>query len=104
MAFRCYRVRRTWPPTINDFLSNAARGSPPRGPERTWPELHSGLSVYLTPERAADVARRLPFAQAIGELEIPDDAPVTIRKTLGPGHFTVWGDPDVLLGCVVREV
>ena len=100
MAFRCYRVVRSWPPARLDFMSNAARGVPARGPEKTWPELHTGLSVFDSAQRAAEVARRLPFAGAVCELEIPDDAPIRVRKTLGPGHFTVWGDPDALLGCV----
>ena len=76
-----------------DFLSNAGRGLPPRGPERTWPEPHTGLSVIDTVERAAETARRLPFARAICELEIPDGGPIRIRKTLGPATTPCGATP-----------
>lgn len=100
MAFRCYRVVRSLPPTRLDFLSNEAKGLTPRGPEKTLPELNSGLSVFDSAARAQDAARRLPFARAICVLELPDGGAISVRKTLGPGHYTVWGDPDALLASV----
>ena len=40
----------------------------------------------------------------IARLEIPDDAPVTSEQTGITGHYTLWADPAVLLGCVVSVV
>lgn len=37
-------------------------------------------------------------------LEIPTDATVRIEKTFGPGHYTVWGAPELFLGAVVDIV
>jgi hypothetical protein len=37
----------------------------------------------------------------IAVLHIPDDAPVRVERTRGPGHFTVWADPAVLLSYVI---
>jgi hypothetical protein len=96
-----YRIVKADPPTRRDFTSRREKGLPPRGPELTRPQLWSGISVFDTPERARDVVRRTRMRGLLARLEIPDDAPIRLRKTLGSGHYTLWGDPEQLLGYVV---
>ena len=100
-----YRLVKTDPPTVADFLSNAVRGRPRRGPEVGRPELHTGLSMYDSEVAARATARRFPFLGAhIATVRIPAGAPVRVEQTLGEGHYTVWGAPDVLLTMVVAVV
>lgn len=33
----------------------------------------------------------------VAQVELRAGLGVSIAKTLGPGHFTVWGDPEMLL-------
>jgi hypothetical protein len=40
----------------------------------------------------------------IALLELPRDSPVQIERTLGAGHHTIWGAPEVLLAAVVAVV
>jgi hypothetical protein len=100
MAGTYYRVVRSWPPTRADFLSNAAKGQPPRGPELARPELHSGLSMFDDPAPLIQRIAQGVLRGVVCEVVILDNAPIRIERTLGRGHYTVWGDPDVLLGCV----
>jgi hypothetical protein len=46
---------------------------------------------------------RFPL-RLVARLERPDGAPVRIEKTFGPGHYTLWGEPQVLLDAVVAVV
>jgi hypothetical protein len=94
-----YRLVRRSPPTRADFLSRKERGIPPRGPELSDPFLYEGISTWDTPAAAASVALRRPAIIAV--LEIPEDAPITVRQTLKPGHYTLRGAPETLLACVV---
>lgn len=96
-----YRIVLTNPPTVADFLSNGAQGLQPRGVALRQPELWSGLLMFDTLERSRAQARRFPgLGQYIAAIRIPVDAAITARKTLGEGHYTVWGDPETLLAAV----
>jgi hypothetical protein len=97
-----YRIVSTNPPTWIDFASNRLRGRAPRGAEKADPGLWDGISVYADRLDAARTARRYPLLGAfIAELEIPDDAPITIRQTFQPTHHTLQSDPHFLLEQVV---
>lgn len=37
-------------------------------------------------------------------VELPDDASVDVAQTFQRGHYTVWGEPEVLLRYVVQVV
>lgn len=99
-----YRIARTNPTTLDDFLSNAARGRPyPPDPEdaRVW----DGLSVYSTAAQARRQRRRSPvLGLFIAVLRVPLDGSIRIERTRGEGHHTIWGDPEVLLSLVVAVV
>jgi hypothetical protein len=95
-----YRIITEAEPEAN-FLSNAAKGLPPRGPEMGNPIIYNGLSTFDTLEAAQDVAntkiapalaRRGRKVLGYAKLHIPSDTPgVNVTKTLGPGHYTVTG-------------
>jgi hypothetical protein len=106
-----YRIISTIEPTLADFLSDQARGKPtPTNPdkERYW----QGFSVFATEAQARRKARGIPvLGTAIAELDIPSaalewpegdlfarDPPFYVERSLkSSGHYTMWGDPSVLL-------
>ena len=102
---RLYRIVRANPPTLDDFLSDDARGrgSPSEPPEIR--RLRSGRSVFQTEAQARRRARAFPvLGRYIAVLEITADSPVQIERTLGPGHHTAWGAPELVLAYVVAVV
>ena len=98
-----FRIVKTDPPTLRDFLSDRERGRPqPRDSELR--RLHDGLSVYATLAQARRKARAFPvLGRHVAELRIPPDAPIRYERTLlgSAGHHTIWGEPDELRRCVV---
>ena len=103
---RQYRIVRSDPPRLEDFLSNAARGRPlPTDPE--FVRLQDGLSTFAELEQAVRKARQYPALGAyVAELDIPETPAVRIERTLqrSRGHHTVWGNPSYLLTCTVWVV
>ncbi len=101
-----YRVVKTDPPTLDDFTSTAAKGRPLRDPSPEACRLWDRLSVNATEAQARRRVRQFPALGAyIARLELPDAPPVQIERTTRiPGHYTLWGDPVVLLRCVVAVV
>src|SRR3712207_2160055 len=99
-----HRIVKTDPPTVADFLSNAAQGHQmPADPARqaVW----EALSAYSTLPQARRKRRASPIlGRYIAVLHIPIDGPVTFERTFGEGHFTVRGDPEELLRMVVSVV
>jgi hypothetical protein len=97
-----YRIVATGTPSRVDFASNKARGRAPRGAEKEDASLWEGISVYDDRLAAERTARRFPVLGGfIAELRIPDDAPVTYRQTFQPTHYTLWAEPDLLVGLIV---
>lgn len=89
----------------SDFLSGEALGDrEPR--DREMVRLWRGISVLNTEAQARSRGRGMPWlGRFIAVLEIPDDGRITYQRTgTSRGHFTLWGDPLVLLRCVVRVV
>lgn len=99
---RLYRVVKTDPPTLLDFMSNAALGLPLLDPAPGKRRLSSGLSCWATVAQARRNARRFRSQGGyLAVLAIEPDAPIRVEKTRGPGHYTVWGLPHALLVRVV---
>ena len=99
-----FRIVQSDPPTVADFLSNQAQGRRPRYPlnqetQRLW----EGLSVYDSWAHARRKVGASPWLGSfIAELRVPSGVPVAAERTTSSrGHWTLWGDADVLLGCVV---
>ena len=101
-----YRVVHSVKPEPHDFMSNKAKNLPPRGPERDDADIYGGLSMYDTRERAEAVARMFPrvgpFVAEIATEKAGPGESLFSRKTLGTGHYTVSGDPDVFVKCVTN--
>ncbi len=58
--------------------------------------------MYATETQARATAAAYPRRgwQAVAAVDFPDDRRFRVQKTLGPGHYTVWGDATALLACV----
>jgi hypothetical protein len=100
-----YRIILGPSATRHDFLSNRALG---RVLRRSTPETlrtYDGVSVFETSAQARAAAIRFPMLGThMAELVIPKGAAIHIERTFAkqPGHHTVWGSPDELLGYVRR--
>lgn len=101
-----YRFVATDPPTPRDFFSNFQLGKPRRGHAGETEEEWRGLSVFDSLEAARAMLRRVPRfpLRSLAQLELRDGAPVRIEKTHGPGHYTIWADPQTLLDAVALVV
>ena len=99
-----YRIVRTNPPTIADFMSNAAKGKRPRHPEPEVLRLWDGLSAYSTVEQARATAQLFPrLGRYIATVRVPEPGTVQFEQTRDPaeGHFTLWGEPAEMLALVM---
>jgi hypothetical protein len=100
-----FRLVDTNSSTRDDFLSAIEKGQPPLDRSLEAHRIAEGLSVNATLKQARKRARTVPSLRHyrfVAELSIPDDAPVEFRRTFSsPGHHTLWGDPDILVGYVV---
>jgi hypothetical protein len=101
-----YRVVRTKPPSIEDFMSPESLGRVLTNPTAERRRLWQGLSVYDTETRARKKAIKVPLLGAyIAQLEFPDQRIIQYeRTTTSAGHYTLWGLPEDLRQAVVRIV
>ena len=101
-----YRIVLTDPPTLVDFTSFAALGRRPRRADPNVDRLWDGLSMYDTEVRARQKAKQLPYLGShLARVVIPGGPAFRFQRTpVSPGHYTVWGDPASLLGCVTEVV
>lgn len=62
--------------------------------------------MFRTQVQARNKARDYPFlGQYIAELLIPYGSSIRFQRTLrGPGHHTLWGDPEEILQCVTQTI
>ena len=99
-----YRIVRSNPPTVHDFLSAMARGRVPPDADAEDLRLLAGISVYRTEAQARRKARQYPMLGAyVAELSVPLERSVAIERTTpSPGHHTIWAAAADLLNWVVR--
>lgn len=102
-----FRIVKTDPPTVDDFLSAEARGMiPPVELSDDLRRLWDGISVYATAAQARRKARQSPIlGRYIVELRLWPDTGLRVERTArGPGHHTIWGQPGDIQACVVSVV
>ena len=89
-----YRLIRSNPSTLDDYLSNKAKGIPMARPDPEVALLWDGISVYATENQARNQAKGKPWLGShIAEIVISDRDPVQFRRTgTGRGHHTLWGE------------
>ena len=106
MARTFYRFVATDPPTSRDFSSNFQLGKPRRSSAGETEDEWRGISVFDSPEAARAMLLRVPrfSLRLLARFELPDASSVQIKKTFGPGHYTLWGDPHILRDAVVSVV
>jgi hypothetical protein len=99
---RLYRIVKSNPPTTADFLARMMLGFLPRRIEMERPEVWSGLSMYDTPEQARATANDFPaLGTYVATVSIDTrNRRIVAHQTLKPGHYTVWGAPEVILAAV----
>ena len=84
-------------------MSNEALGRRPRSRDDETLRLWSGLSVYESEAQARHTADAFPMIGAfLAQVRITDDDPVRLEKSLGAGHFTLWGEAALLLRLVTK--
>lgn len=98
-----YRIVRSSPPSVIDFMSDEMRGLPPRNDDPETLRLWTGLSVYATRNQArkrpqgirgwAGFLRDSKFRR-LGTAR-------SERTTTSRGHHTLWGASPEFLECVV---
>lgn len=94
-----YRVVKHDPPTLQDFLSNAAVGKLPP-PGLRMPEQWDGVSVVTSENEARWRAVRYSLGDYIATLDILEDGPIRYRQT-SRDHMTLWAEPGEMLARVV---
>jgi hypothetical protein len=101
-----YRIVAAMPHTRNNFLSYAALEKPlPEGASPAIADRWQGISMYDSLDRARAVAIRFGLGAYIAALDLTDDRPFRIERTgQRPGHYTVWGDPDMLFARVIAII
>jgi hypothetical protein len=100
-----YRIVAEQEPTIDDFLTQRARGfpsPPPPDVEALFSWAH-GVSVMNTQRQAMKKAKafRGRLGRYVVGVRIEEDGPVRYLKTLGSGHFDLIGDAADMLARVV---
>jgi hypothetical protein len=98
-----FRFVASAPPTARDFFSNFQLGRPRRVLAGETEDDWRGLSVFDSVAAGRAMLRRVPRfpLRLVARLEVPPDASLRIEKTYGPGHYTIWGDAQLLLQYVV---
>jgi hypothetical protein len=83
------------------------RGAMTRGLETRAAVIHMALSMFVSPDVAARLARQLPkLGGHVAMVRLAPGLGLCVAKTGGPSHRSVWGSPAELVSCVedVRHV
>jgi hypothetical protein len=87
-----FRLVAAGEPKQRDFKSKHDLGMPSMGAAHV---VHCGLSMFERPEQVVSRAQRYPLV--VVAVTLADGVGLTLAKTFGTGHYTVWGQADVLL-------
>ena len=112
--FEVHVIERPWlmyrvTPAMGDaafvkaFCSNYEKGLRPRGIEIQAAVVHMGLSMFVSHEYPVWLAKRVPkLGGHVATMRLVPDIGFCVAKTGSPGHWSVWGRPPELVGCVER--
>jgi hypothetical protein len=67
-------------------------------------DIQEGLSVWATEVQAHRQRRRFPRLGDFAAAMVIDDNAFRVERTYGPGHYTLWGEPELLLASIVSVV
>jgi hypothetical protein len=98
-----YRAVKTDDPTLRDFTSAFALGSPPprRLQKRSAP-VWMALSTYQAREQLEDRMKAIPqIGTHVARLELQSGQGFALAETVEAGHVSLWGDPLKLANSVV---
>ena len=97
-----YRVTKTDPPTVEDFLSLKSLGRRLRTDTPENRRFFEGVSVWRTIDAARFAVGRFPrMGKFIAALHVPEDGSIPYEQTTDDlDHFTLWGDAADLLATV----
>jgi hypothetical protein len=96
-----YRIVKTNPPTLQDFMSNRELGRRPRDPNdpevlRRWDK----VSVWGEEQRAHQWARERPRLGAyVARLDLPDDSTIAAEESGPTGHYSLAATAAELRQC-----
>jgi len=86
---------------IDSLRSHYELGRPPRGPENRAAVIHMALSMFGSREVSRQLALRVPkLGGHIATVDLRPGLGICVAKTGGPAHWSVWGRPTQLAGCV----
>lgn len=88
-----YRLVRQDPPRRRDFVSTYEKGAPPMDTPDPF-VLFAGISV--TDDEGAARSRAVPPTY-LAEVHLGEGLGIYVAKTFGPHHYTLWGQPDILM-------
>jgi hypothetical protein len=91
-----HRITVREAPSVHDFLSNRDKHDP-QMPGEYW-FIYVGLSMFETSTQAEAIRDRFRQGQHVAAVPLYEDHGLMLARTRRtPGHYTVWGDPEVLL-------
>jgi hypothetical protein len=101
-----YRIAKTNPPTEKDYVTPfERRGAPPTDASDEVRESWYAFSAFDSIEGARNQALQVRgIGKFIFRYEIPEGIGITWKQTLGPGHYDLWGDKEILKSCEVGYV
>jgi hypothetical protein len=86
---------------VEAFRSHYEQELEPRGPEIRATVIHMALSMFVSAEVAVRLARRVPkLGGHVSMVRLEPGFGFCVAKTGQRGHWSVWGRPAELVGCV----
>ena len=98
-----HRIVRSDPPSIRDVTSKLELGFVDATADMETRRLESGLSTYRTLAQARRKARAFRFLGSyIAVIDVARAEAIQIERTTNSaGHYTLWGEPRLILDLVV---
>jgi hypothetical protein len=88
----------------NTMRSNYESGRSPHPADLRATVLHMAVSMFEDPDGLSRLAARRPdrVGTHLARVELQPNRGICLADTGSPGHWSIWGVPDQLAGCVVE--